>query len=148
VDAAGEPAWQPQPAALGEQRVDGVGVERAERDPVQPGIQRRPVEPERGHRSRAPGGEHSDRFGGQSADDVPQHAFRGAVKPAGVVHGDHERPLGRQRADDAERGDAHRMLVGDGPGVVRAQQRDVERRALRPGQRQRGVGAHGLEQVA
>ena len=91
VDAPGEPARQLQPAALGEQRVDGVGVERAERDAVQPGIERRPVEPEGSHRSRAPGGEHPDRLGGQPADDVAQHPVRRAVEPADVVHGDHER---------------------------------------------------------
>ncbi len=148
VDAPGEPARQLQPALLGEQRVDGVGVERAERDAVQPGTQRRPVEPEGSHRSRAPGGEHPDRLGRQPADDVAQHPVRRAVEPADVVHGEHERPLRRQRADHAERGDTHRMLVGDGPGIGGAQQRDVERRALRRWQRERGVRAHGLEQVA
>jgi hypothetical protein len=84
-------------------------------------MQRRPVEPEGSHRSRAPGGEHPDRLGGQPADDVAQHPVRRAVEPAGVVHGDDERQLGRHHADDAERGDTHRMLVGDGPGVGRAQ---------------------------
>ena len=116
-----------------QQGVEVVGGQWAERDAVQPGVQRTRVEPERRVRvDRGPARrEHPDPFGADPAYHVAQHPVRRAVEPSDVVHRDHQWPLRGQHAHHSKRRDADGVGVGDGPGIGGAQQRGVEGSALR-----------------
>jgi hypothetical protein len=144
VDAADRAQRKREPVLLHEQGAQFVDGERAELDPPV----RRAAEAQRwcAVAFDAPRHEHADPFGGEPPHHVAQHPLGRAVEPVDVVDGEQDGCLACKRTDDAERGDAHRVLVGDRAEVVRTQQRDLQRFELRR-RELRGEVGDGVEEV-
>ena len=110
----------------GEQRACRLGGEACKHQLLEPGaVDRRRL-------ARAHGQQHGDRIGEQAPRGERQRRRRGPVDPLHVVGEDDDRPLLRERRQQAERRRADEM--GLGRGGRREPERGLERDALRAGQ--------------
>lgn len=129
---AGEVRPRPDPDDPGE-RVDGDRLQHETFRPKADGAfeVERIVESGRlTERAQDPGG-----LIGQAAEREGERRRRGGVDPLHVVDRDHDRPVRGKSPEGAERRHRYRTSVGSRPRAPGPQQRDVERAALRLGQR-------------
>jgi len=90
----------------------------------------------------------ADRLVPQTPDDELQHASRRQIHPLPVVDGHDDGRGGRHRTDAPQDGQRDGPLVGAPAGTRRSQERHLQGRALRLGERRQALVQDGLDEVA